>query len=419
MKSQFLKKLKIPDKPGVYFFYKGKNLLYIGKATSLRSRVRSYFGKDLIATRGPVILDMTVQATSLKWQVTDSVLEALILEAELIKKYQPKYNTKEKDNKSFNYVCITKDKISKVLVVRGRKLKKSDYKKVFGPFPNGLQLREAMRIIRKIFPYFDNHSDKKQNYQFYKQLALIPEGDYKNNIKNLILFFQGKKKKVIINLKKDMFVFAKRREFEKAGEVKKKIFALEHINDVALIKDDTTQADANFSRFTLKGSDTDKKLHPLTPFRIEAYDIAHMSGKNMVGVMTVVDLPAGRQGMGEPNKQEYKKFIIKTQTGSNDTGALEEVLSRRFRHTEWGLPNLVVLDGSTAQLNVAKRVLSRYQFDIPIVAVVKDDKHKAKALIGDGTLIKIHKKSILLANSEAHRFGIAFHKKKRSDNFLK
>ena len=93
MKSQFLKKLKIPDKPGVYFFYKGKNLLYIGKATSLRSRVRSYFGKDLIATRGPVILDMTVQATSLKWQVADSVIEALILEAELIKKHQPKYNT--------------------------------------------------------------------------------------------------------------------------------------------------------------------------------------------------------------------------------------------------------------------------------------------------------------------------------------
>ena len=123
--------------------------------------------------------------------------------------------------------------------------------------------------------------------------------------------------------------------------------------------------------------------------------------------------------MGEPNKQEYKKFIIKTQTGSNDTGALEEVLSRRFRHTEWGLPSLVVVDGSTAQLNVAKRVLNRYQFEIPIVAVVKDDRHKARAIIGEESLIKAHKKSILLANSEAHRFGIAFHKQKRSKNFLK
>jgi hypothetical protein len=96
MKSQDLKKLNIPDKPGVYFFKRENNILYIGKATSLRSRVRSYFGKDLIATRGPVILDMTVQANTLKWEVTDSVLEALILEAELIKQHQPKYNTKEK-----------------------------------------------------------------------------------------------------------------------------------------------------------------------------------------------------------------------------------------------------------------------------------------------------------------------------------
>ena len=392
MKLSYLKKINIPEKPGVYFFYKGNSLLYIGKATSLRSRVKSYFGKDLIVTRGPLILDMTVQADKLKWQETDSVLEALILEAELIKKHQPKYNTKEKDNKSFNYVCITKDKISKVLVLRGRKLKKSDYKKVFGPFPNGLQLREGMRIIRKIFPYFDNNSDKKQNYQFYKQLALIPEGDYQNNIKNLILFFQGKKKKIILNLKKDIMLFAKNKEFERAGEIKKKIFALEHINDVALIKEDNMPRSIST--------------------RIEAYDIAHMGGKNMVGVMTVVQ-------DAEVAKNEYKKFIIKSQTGSNDTGALEEVLSRRFRHTEWGLPNIVVVDGSTAQINVAKRILDRYQLDIPIIAVVKDDRHKAKALMGNDEIIKKYKKSILLSNNEAHRFAIAFHKNKRSKNFIK
>lgn len=392
MKLSYLKKINIPEKPGVYFFYKGNSLLYIGKATSLRSRVKSYFGKDLIVTRGPLILDMTVQADKLKWQETDSVLEALILEAELIKKYQPKYNTKEKDNKSFNYVCITKDKISKVLVLRGRKLKKSDYKKVFGPFPNGLQLREGMRIIRKIFPYFDNNSDKKQNYQFYKQLALIPEGDYQDNIKNLILFFQGKKKKIILNLKKDMMLFAKNREFERAGEVKKKIFTLEHINDVALIKEDNIPRSIST--------------------RVEAYDIAHMGGKNMVGVMTVVQ-------DAEVAKNEYKKFIIKSQTNSNDTGALEEVLSRRFRHTEWGLPNIVVVDGSTAQINVAKRILDRYQLDIPIIAVVKDDRHKAKALMGNDDIIKKHKKSVLLSNSEAHRFAITFHKNRRGKSFLK
>jgi excinuclease ABC subunit C len=426
MKSQSLKKYKMPDKPGVYFFYKGKSLLYIGKATSLRSRVRSYFGKDLIATRGPLILDMTVQATSVDWQETDSVLEALILEAELIKKHQPKYNTKEKDNKSFNYVCITKEALPKVLVLRGRNLKKevssNKYQATYGPFTNGLQLREAMKIIRRIFPYIDAQSAKRDNFEFYRQLGLTPDtgskevaSAYKKNITNLKLFFQGKKKKIVQNLKKEMLAYAKKNEFEKAGEVKKRIFALEHINDVALIKEDfvsAPQGSTNSSHLTPKGPYAMKNFAVPATFRIEAYDIAHMSGKNMVGVMTVVE-------DGEVAKNEYKKFIIRTQTGANDTGALEEVLSRRFRHTEWGLPSLVVVDGSTAQVNVAKRVLNRYQFEIPIVAVIKDDKHKAKALMGDEAIIKQHKKSVLLANSESHRFAIAFHKKKRNTNFLK
>lgn len=392
MKVSVYKKANLPDHPGVYFFYKGDQILYIGKATSLRDRVKSYFGRDLIATRGPLLVDMVVQADRIEYRETDSVLEALILEAELIKKHQPRYNTKEKDNKSFNYVVFTKDKVSKVLVIRGRKLNKSDYKKVFGPFPNGLQLREAMRIIRKIFPFFDNHSDKKQNYQFYKQLSLIPEKDQERNIKNLILFFQGKKKQVIVNLKKDMMKYAKTKEFERAGEIKKKIFALEHINDVALIKDDI--------------------ISPLAgAFRIEAYDVAHMSGKNMVGVMTVVS-------GGQIDNGEYRKFIIESQKDANDTGALEEILSRRFRHTEWGLPNLIVVDGGTAQVNVAHQVLSRYQYEIPVVGVVKDEKHKAKALMGDEKIILAHKKSIILANVESHRFAITFHRAKRNKAFL-
>lgn len=405
MKLSYLTKLKIPNKPGVYFFKKGKEILYIGKATSLRDRTKSYFSSDLIVTRGPIILDMTVVATSLEYQTTDSVLEALILEAELIKKHQPRYNTKEKDNKSFNYVCITKEDLPQVLVIRGRNVLKEvtdvKYQATYGPFTNGLQLRSAMKIIRRIFPYIDDQSSKRDNFEFYRQLGLTPDTGsveirtaYKKNITNLKLFFEGKKKKIVINLRKEMLNLAKKKEFEKAQEVKKRIFALEHINDIALIKDeDTPRSDLGI-------------------YRIEAYDIAHMGGSNMVGVMTIVE-------NGKISKQEYKKFIIRTQDNANDTGALEEVLSRRFRHTEWGMPNLIVVDGSTAQINVAKRVLDRYQFVIPITSVVKDNHHKARAIIGDESIIKIHKKSILLANSEAHRFAIAFHKKKRGKDFLK
>lgn len=455
MNSQQVKKLSLPDKPGVYFFKKGHSILYIGKATSLRSRVRSYFSPELIATRGPMILDMVTISTDIAWQETDSVLESLILEASLIKKYKPKYNTKEKDNKSFNYICITKparaggDKLPRVLTIRGRGLNQKDYNKVYGPFPNGLQLREAMKIIRPIFPYIDNDSAKKNNIEFYKQLGLVPNiksasqyysnfprftqrgepytdknlnniamlREYKNNIKNLKLFFEGKKKSIIINLKKEMMILAAKKEFEKAGIIKKRIFALNHINDVALIKDSdivASQKYANSSRFTQRGEPyTDKNFHISVPlFRIESYDIAHMSGKNMVGVMTVIE-------NGEVNKNEYRKFIIRSQSGANDTGALEEVLSRRLRHIEWGLPNLIVVDGSTAQVNIVKQVLNRYQFEIPVVGVVKDERHRPKALLGDENIIRIHKKSILLSNNEAHRFAITFHKLKRAKNFLK
>ena len=213
----------------------------------------------------------------------------------------------------------------------------------------------------------------------------------------------------------------RKKEFEKAGEIKNKIFALEHINDVALIKEDifASQNNLNFSRFTQStGAYTDKNLNnsvsqiQLQNFRLEAYDIAHMSGKNMVGVMTVIE-------NGEVAKNEYRKFIINSQTGSNDTGALEEVLSRRLRHTEWGLPNIIVVDGGTAQVNIAKQVLSRYQFDIPVLAVVKNESHKPKAIMGDNDLIKKYKKEILLGNNEAHRFAITFHKLKRSKSFIK
>ncbi len=425
MKSQFMRKLNIPDKPGVYFFRKGKETLYIGKATSLRSRTRSYFTKDLIATRGPTIVDMVFKSNTVTWQETDSVLEALLLEAELIKKYQPYYNVQEKDDKSFNCIVITKEEFPKVLVIRKRELVSSQgqslrkkparlnsrsggYLAIYGPFTNGMQLREALKIIRRIFPFIDSQSAKKDNEMFYHQLGLSPNTHsndakkvYGETIKNLKLFFSGKKKEVIRNMKGEMKTAASNLQFELAGKIRNRIFTLEHINDVSLLKNDPA-------------SSLEKKYFATisAPFRIEAYDIAHMSGKNMVGVMTVIE-------DREVAKREYKKFIIRSQSGSNDTGALEEVLSRRFRHTEWGLPSLVVVDGSTAQLNVAKHVLDRYQFSIPIVAVVKDDKHKAKAIMGDEVIIKTHKKSILLANSEAHRFAIAFHKKKRGTNFLK
>ncbi len=438
MNAKIFKKIKLPDTPGVYFFKRGREILYVGKATSLRDRVSSYMSKRLFDMRGPVIVDLIFKADKIDWQETDSVLEALILEAALIKKHQPKYNTKEKSNKSFNYVCISKEKLPRVMVLRGRKLLENNnfsgltlprvrggthtiqnycFQAIFGPFPNSSQLREAMKIIRPIFPFLDDKS--KNYYKFYKQVDLVPdilsaEGvkQYKNNIKNLKLFFAGKKKQVLKNLEKEMKAYAEIRAFEKAGEVKRQIFALKHINDIALIKENSTFSNGLAGVGDPGNRGPEKKKDSLLLTRIEAYDVAHLGGKNMVGVMIVVE-------NGEVVKSEYKKFKIRTETDSNDTGALSEVLERRFAHPEWRFPDLVVMDGGVAQLQLARKVMSRFDLDIEVVSVLKDEHHKPKDILGNKEITSDKKFVILLANSEAHRFAIAYHKKVRSKNFLK
>ncbi len=422
--SQQLKKLNLPDTPGCYFFRKGSEILYIGKATSLRSRVASYFASDLIKTRGAHIVDMVFRAETVTWQETDSVLEALILEAALIKKHQPYYNTKEKDDKSFLCVGITDEAFPMVLSIRKKDI---DFKQktakiargaqvvklkaIFGPFTQGASLKEALRIVRRIFPYRDIVSAKKDNYEFYRQLHLTPETtaerqkEYAKTIRHIELFFQGKKKQIIRMLTADMRAYAKAKEFEKAGEVKRKIFALTHINDIALLKRDLETSDLGLA----------------TPFRIEAYDIAHMSGKSMVGVMTVVrNATAWKDG--------YRMFKIKTvgdgaparieKRGGNDPAALREVLTRRLNHPEWGMPDLIVVDGNKVQIQVAEQVLKSVKLSIPIVSVVKDDRHKARAILGDPKVVEGKKNAILLANAEAHRFAIEYHKKRRAKAFL-
>lgn len=406
MNSQFLKGAQLPDSPGVYFFKDEKGeILYIGRATSLADRVKSYFGDDLIQTRGPLLVDMMTKSAKIDFMETDSVLEAIILESNLIKKHQPYFNTKEKDNRSYNYVVITDEEFPRVMIVRGRTLEivnkellKFKIKEQFGPYPQASLLRDALKIIRKIFPFRDSKALVPHQESFYRSLGLSPKTDspeakktYQKTIRNLTLFFQGKKKELIRDLEREMGQDAKKQEFEKADGVKKTLYALSHIEDVALIKNDI-------------------ESHK-TGFRIEAYDIAHLSGRDVVGVMTVAY-------DREIEKSEYKKFKL-SKNKNDDVGNLKEILTRRFRHVEWGLPNLLVIDGGIGQLNMTKEVLETFGFKIPIVAVVKDYAHKPSHFLGDEELAKEYKDIILKLNAEAHRFGIAYHKNLRKKAFLK
>lgn len=352
MTKEQLAKKKLPDAPGVYFFLGArKQILYIGKATSLKNRVRSYFSDDIKEKRSELIEKMVLEAKTIDYTQTDSVLEALILETNLIRTHKPTYNTRSKDDKSYNHLVITNETWPRVLVVRGKDLTEQfDEKEIkyeFGPFPNGMLFREALKIVRRLFKFYDTKqplgSEKskllKGKIDFNRQIGLYPSEETKDEylltIRHIKLFFEGKKQQVIKELEKEMMRLAKEERFEEANAIKKRIFALQHIHDIALIKDD--------SRIY-----RDEKR-----IRIEAYDIAHMHGKDMVGVMTVIE-------GGEVMKSEYRKFKIKTFDDANDPGALKEVLNRRLKHPEWPLPQLIVVDGSTAQKRSRKHSAGSY-----------------------------------------------------------
>lgn len=403
MDIKTLKKLNLPDAPGVYFFRSDKReILYIGKATSLRERVKSYFSKDIFLTRGPKIVQMLARARTVTFERTDSVLEALLLETALIKKHQPPYNTDSKDDKSYNCVVVTREEFPRVLLVRSKNLVQEFPEKArlhtFGPFPHGTELKEALRLARRIFPFRDKCAPRSGKPCFNRQISLCPgvcsgeitPREYKKVIRNLELFFEGKKSAVVKNLRREMKNLARAREFEKATMVRGTLFALEHIQDISLLR-----------RRIEKGSGEGG-----SSFRIEAYDIAHLAGTNMAGTMVVVS-----DGRAEP--ASYRLFKIRSVSGPDDTRALAEVLERRLNHPEWRFPNLIVMDGGLAQRNTAERILKARDITIPVVSVVKNDRHKPERVEGPVALVREHERAILLANAEAHRFVISYHRRRR------
>lgn len=403
MNSQKLTKLAMPDKPGVYTWRDAKKRpLYIGRATSLRSRVRSYFAIDLIDTRGPRIVDMVTKSATVTWEVTDSVLEAVLLETELIKRYQPYYNVDERDDKSALYVIVTKEDWPRVFLERARdydhhtKERSLDYKvrKSFGPFVETGLIKEALKILRKLFPFRDKKSSDSRHQMFYAALGWSPDDSvearaaYQKTIDYLILFFEGKKKRLKSAVKREMNTAAKEMRFEDANRAKKLYFALDHINDIALIKHE-------------KRTDGGR-----TGYRIEAYDVAHLGGMETVGAMVV-------STGGEFTPAEYRKFKI-SRNANDDIAGLTETLYRRLNHPEWAFPDLIVVDGNETQVKFAEAILKARRITIPVVGVTKDDRHKADRLVGHPDILKQYKRAIIALNAEAHRFAITYHRKRRS-----
>lgn len=386
----------IPGTPGVYIM-KGSSgdILYVGKAANLKSRVSSYFHKSHNRRTEKLVQEID----KIEYSETDSVLEALILEAELIKKHKPPYNVKDKDDKSFLFVEISKDKLPQVRLVRGKT--RADGER-FGPYTNASDLRKAMRILRKIFPYSVHLPGKYGSFSrpcMDREIGLCPgtcdgsvdEKKYRRDVRNLKKVLQGKKKDLVDDLEKKMRKASDDQKFEEAGVLKRQIFALTHINDTALIGES-------------KIGDED------SGGRIEGYDISNISGTSAVGSMVVFE---GKS----PKRKDYRKFKIRTIRGQDDTGMMKEVMKRRLGHEDWLLPDLILVDGGKGQVNAVQKVLSEEGFNIPVVGIAKGPERKKNEFIGkipEG----IDENTLIRVRDEAHRFAIKYHKDLRGKKSL-
>jgi excinuclease ABC subunit C len=396
-------KLKLPKVPGVYFMKdKTGEILYVGKAGDLRRRVSSYFERPQDAR----VSKMLSRVSKIDWQKTETVIEALILEAELIKRHSPPYNIKDKDDKSFLYVVITRETFPRVLMLRYKEAAAFNKPLAkFGPFTSPASLRQALDILRRIFPW-SAHDLKARNHNlkirsapcFDYQIGLCPGNcigaitatEYGKSIRQLIKFFRGQKKNLIKELKMEMSRAVNDLNFEKAARLRKKIDSLGHIQDVALITKDEPSSKNQFRR-------------------IEGYDISNISGASAVGAMVVF-------ANGIPDKSQYRKFKIKTVKGANDTGMLAEILRRRFNHPEWSFPDVVLVDGGITQVNAARNVMKELKLEIPVIGIAKGKERKRNDFLyplGMHKAVFETRDALIKVRDEAHRFAVKYHRKLR------
>lgn len=350
------------------------HVLYVGKAKNLKNRVSSYRLYNQLISRTK---QLVTTATRLKFQPLESELEALLVEAELIHTHQPPFNILLKDDKSPIYILITTETFPRVTMVRKRDVQKQKVPNgsILGPFPSSFKVREVLKIARKVFPWCsDPYSGKPCFYYHIQQCPgactgeISPE-DYQRNIRLLKLFLKGKKNDVIRDLEKEMKEAVAAEKFEQAArlrdsllnirEVTKRSYALAPNAALPNLKMNQAEESQIILRELLRNYLELPKNYPLD--RIEAYDVSNIQGTNAaVAMVTFIN------GMSETD--EYRLFNIKTLDTPNDYGMLKEALLRRQNHPEWGIPNLVVIDGGKGQLRAA---LSVWGWTVPVISIAK------------------------------------------------
>ena len=358
---------KLPLKPGVYLFKSVANeIIYVGKAVRLRQRVGQYFSKRV---RDNKTLALVNEITDLDWIQTESELDALILEAELIKRHQPRYNILLRDDKSNTYIKITLYKdIPDITLVR---LPNDDRATYFGPYYNAYPIRQALRYLRRIFPYFIRPYGSKSQTSLYRQIGLEPDvstsgalQNYRRDLRQIVKFLSGGRLKVTADLEKSMRCAAEQQDFETAKTYRDKLCHLRSLQQKIHLQEygvDSVMYDPGIRAV--------KELFGLKaePYRIEGFDVSHLGGTNVVASMVVFV-------NGLPSRPDYRRFKMRIDQ-NNDVMAIKEVLSRRFRPAnvaKWGVPDLILIDGGRPQLATAVEQLTVLgKANVPIFALAE------------------------------------------------
>lgn len=433
MNKQLEKKLAdLPKDPGVYLYKDSAGeIIYVGKAAVLRNRVRQYFQKSRY--RDPKTDALVAEIANLDWITVDSEMDALFLEAELVRRYLPRYNILLRDDKSSIYVRINYESSHPTVTLTHRPL--DDNAKYFGPYFNALAVKRALKYLRKAFPYSTHAAAIPKRACLLYHIGLCPGieenktslQDYRACLKKLMQYLKGERVQLVRQIEREMKDFANQSQFDQAAQARNQLFALRGLSKQIVFSDkefmDLSKDEGLAGLAELLGL-------PQPPRRIEGYDISHMQGTDNVASMVVFS-------NGIPDKGNYRKFKLRI-PGNDDFAHMNEAIGRRLGEKnikDWGKPNLFLIDGGKGQLDAALKARDAAGYDTPMVGLAKREEEivvsngrsgtvldhealtKAGALVTDNgtfTVILLPKHSHVVKllqriRDESHRFAVSYH----------
>lgn len=435
-------KLKtLPRTPGVYF-HKSKTgeIIYVGKAAVLKNRVRQYFQSSRAFDAKTLALVSEIHDTD--WVETESEIDALFLESEMVKRYMPRYNILLRDDKSQLFVRI--DMKSEWPYVCFTRNPSDDSAEYYGPFYNGFAVKKALRYLRKVYPHYTKPIEKRSS-RLDEDLGLSPKREdgpeaYKQNLRKLVSYIKGNRVSLARELETEMKQAAADHDFERATLLRNKLHSMKELQRRVMFGD---KEFLDISKDKALSDLVDLLGLKVIPRRIEGYDISHMGGTNVVASMVVFT-------NGVSDRAEYRKFKTKIEH-NDDFYNMNETIQRRFgakNVAAWGMPDLVVIDGGKGQLDAALKARDGHGVMTPFIGLAKKQEqivihhrgsnvilNKDKVTELDGyitvtnefTLVNLPHSSHVVKllqriRDESHRFAVSYHsvlkRKKQTENML-